>query len=128
MSGPSAPPEDASATPFCPNERAHGRMRPAIVQLHFPAGKLPAKGMRCDACGEESLWGAQLAEAQGTAERLGLYGPQRVGSRRLHRSGTSIVVSLDPVLLQEALGGATAGDEVEVGRQGDAIVIRRAKG
>lgn len=124
MSAPSAP-RAAASYPTCPNDKAHGAMQPAILQMHFPRGRLPASGMRCAVCGEESLWAEQVDDVQKTARRLGLFGPERSDVRRLHRSGTSIVVSLDPALLAEALGGAKAGDEVEVGRLGDAIVIRR---
>ncbi len=101
-------------------------MERAILDLHFPAGKLPVKGWRCPACGEEDLAAEQVADAQQVARRLGLYGIEGPRRRKLQRSGTSTVVTLDPTLLAEALGGAVAGDEVEVGRQGDAIVIRRA--
>jgi hypothetical protein len=101
-------------------------MQRAILTMHFPVGKLPAIGWRCGACGEESFSGATVAEAQETARRLGLFGPESPRRRKLQRSGTSTVVTLDPAFLAEALGGAGPGDEVVVARQGDAIVIRRA--
>lgn len=101
-------------------------MAPAIIEMDYPRGKLPVEGMRCAVCGEEWLWAEQVHNARLQAERLGLYGPTRSGKRKLHRSGTSVVVSLDPALLREALGGAQPGDEVEVSQQGDAVVIRRA--
>jgi hypothetical protein len=101
-------------------------MQRAIIPMHFPQGKLPASGWRCAACGEESLSAPAMAELQDTARRLGLYGPESERRRRLQRSGTSTVVTLDPAFLADALGGAGPGDEVLVARQGDAIVIRRA--
>ncbi|MEA3198940.1 MAG: hypothetical protein QOE90_368 [Thermoplasmata archaeon] len=113
---------------LCPNDRGHGRMQPALIEMDYPRGKMPAEGMRCPVCGEEAFWAEQVHHARRLAERLGLYGPTRSSKRKLHRSGTSVVVSLDPTLLREALGGAQPGDEVEVSQQGDAVVIRRASG
>lgn len=101
-------------------------MARAILAVHFPLGKLPALGWRCPACGEESFSAPTVAEAQATARKLGLFGIEHPRRRKLQRSGTSVVVTLDPTLLAEALGGAVVGDEVEVGRLGDAIVVRRA--
>lgn len=100
-------------------------MSRALVDVQFPRGKIPVKGWRCPECGE-SVFSAQQADAaQRMARELGLFGPERASRRKLQRSGTSIVVTLDPALLEEALGGASVGDEVEVGRLGDAIIIRR---
>lgn len=62
------------------------------------------------------------------ARRLGLYGIEDRRRRKLLRTGGSLAVTLDPELLREALGGPAAGTTVEVGRQGDRIVIRRAGG
>lgn len=101
-------------------------MRPAVVEVEFPRGRLPAEGFRCPECGEEAFLSVDpiLDEAQ----RLGLLDMGKPKRRKLQRTGNSVTVSLDRELLEDVLGGAGPGDTVEVGRQGDHIAIRRAKG
>lgn len=99
-------------------------MEPASFDIRFPMGSLPANGFRCPQCGEEAVLSPELRQLEHLAARLGLYGLQDARRRKLQRTGNSITVSLDPRLVREVLRGAGPGDEVEVGRQGDAIVIR----
>lgn len=99
-------------------------MEPAILKVRFPVGALPARGFRCPVCGEEEL---ALREAQALGElahRLGLFGVEDRQRRRLLKNGNSFMVTLDPALVREVLRGAKPGEEIEVGRQGDRIVIR----
>lgn len=96
----------------------------AVVEVTYPAGKLLVEGFRCPLCGEEYFTGDQVAESQRRAEELGLFGPRRVSRRKLRQVGSSLSVTLDRGILRELLPDAKAGDEVEVGLEGDKIVIR----
>lgn len=98
-------------------------MEPAILKVRFPLGWLPARGYRCPVCGEEELALSEAHVLDELAHRLGLFGVEQRQRRKLQRTGNSVTVSLDPRLLEEALRGAGPGDMVEVGRQGDRIVI-----
>lgn len=100
-------------------------MDAAILEVRFPRGVLPAKGYRCPRCGREVLLGADAAELQELGHRLGLFGPERKSRRRLMKTGGSIAVTLDPELLRSVLGHARAGAVVEVGLEGERIVIRK---
>lgn len=97
---------------------------PAIVVVNYPGGTLPVEGFRCPVCGEELFTGDQVAESQRRAEELGLFGPRRVSRRKLRQVGSSLSVTLDRDILRELLPDAKAGDEVEIGLEGDKIVIR----
>jgi hypothetical protein len=93
--------------------------------VRFPVGSLPARGFRCPRCGEAILLAAEAEALEAMARRLGLYGVEDRRRRKLLRTGGSLAVTLDPELLRAALGAPGAGATVEVGRQGDSIVIRR---
>lgn len=85
------------------------------------------EGFRCPQCGEELFTGDQVEEGQRRAQKLGLFGPQRVSRRKLRQVGSSLSITLDRGILQKILPGAKAGDELEVGLEGDRIVIRQAE-
>lgn len=102
-------------------------MRHAVVELRYPVGIVPVKGFRCPVCGEEEMPLAEVGRAQRLAAELGLYGIEHARERRLQRTGNSVTVSLDPFLLKEVLGGAGPGTVVQVGKQGDRIVITAAE-
>lgn len=97
---------------------------PAIIQLSYPGGVLPAEGFRCPVCGEEMFTGEQVETNQRRASALGFYGMERVSRRKLRQVGSSLSVTLDPAILRDLMPNAKAGDEVEVGREGKKIVIR----
>lgn len=97
---------------------------PAIVEIRYPGGPLPLEGYRCPKCGEELFTGEQVEAGERRARALGLYGARRVTRRKLRQVGSSLSVTLDRGILSELLPGAKAGDEVEVGLEGDKIVIR----
>lgn len=101
-------------------------MELTVLSLAFPRGTLPVKGFRCPTCGAEELLLGELAKARETARRIGLLKTGRAERRRLLRVGNSLGITLAPAVVREVLGGVHAGEEVLVGVQGDAIVIRRA--
>ena len=95
-----------------------------MVQVTYPGGPLLVEGYRCPLCGEELFTGEQVELSQRRAEKLGLFGPRRVSRRKLRQVGSSLSVTLDRGILRELMPDAKAGDEVEVGLEGDKIVIR----
>lgn len=99
-------------------------MSPAIVTMRFPKGTLPASGYRCATCGLDVVGADETQRAFDEARGLGLFGVQNAKRRKLTTVGTSLGVTLDKEL-REALG-VVKGDDLEVGLQGDAIVIRKA--
>lgn len=99
-------------------------MDPAILNVHFPEGDLPARGFRCPICASERL--LNLPALQQLARKIGLYGVEHASTRTLQRTGSSITVTLDPELLREIVPNAKPGTKVTVGLQGDGIVIRAA--
>lgn len=101
-------------------------MEPAILECHFPRGKLPGHGFKCPLCGEEVLLAEEVGRLQVEGHRLGLYGLENAQRRKLLRTGNSVTVSLDPELLREVLGNRKPGDWVRVGREGGRIVIEPA--
>lgn len=102
-------------------------MQPALLSVRFPEGTLPAKGFRCPTCGEERLTATESERISTLGRKLGLYGVEQRRTRKLLKTGGSLAVTLDPEMLRDVLGEVRAGTSVEVGRQGDAIVIRRRK-
>lgn len=100
-------------------------MEEAVVEVRFPLGTLPCRGYRCPTCGREDVLGSDAGDLQELARRLGLFGPERRSRRKLMRTGGSIAVTLDPELLRSVLGHARAGAVVEVGLEGERIVIRK---
>lgn len=96
-----------------------------MLLVRFPGGAIPGRGFRCRQCGEESLLAEETERLHGLAERLGLFGLQGKKRRKLLKTGGSLAVTLDPELLREVLGKARAGTYVQVGREGDRIVITR---
>jgi predicted RNA-binding Zn-ribbon protein involved in translation (DUF1610 family) len=109
----------------CPNHETAIYCDPAVVEIAFPLGKLPATGFRCPKCGEEILRGRTLEAAQQLARKLGLYGPQNVKERKALQIGRSVGVTLDRAHL-EALG-IHAGDVLEIGVAGDHLEVRVSK-
>ena len=97
---------------------------PAILEIRYPGGPLPLEGYRCPQCGEELFTGDQVLVGERRAAALGLYGPRRVSRRKLRQVGSSLSVTLDRGLLRELMPDAKPGDEVEIGLEGDKIVIR----
>lgn len=102
--------------PSCPKDEV-------VLELRYPRGQLPARGYRCPTCGEESLLGADAQRADDLAHRLGLFGTERFGTRKLLRAGNSVAVTLDPHLVAEVLHGTKPGTRVRVGREGGRIVV-----
>lgn len=94
------------------------------MEIRYPGGPLPVEGYRCPRCGEELFTGEQVLAGERRAAALGLYGPRRLSRRKLRQVGSSLSVTLDRGILRELLPHAKAGDEVEVGLEGDKIVIR----
>jgi hypothetical protein len=124
MSEPS-PPAGADSRPLCrEHEGEPAPMERAILQVHFPRGRIPANGWRCPACGDEVLTGRDAREVEQTAKRLGLYGLQHETVRKVTRIGDSVGVTLAPGLLQDA--NLQVGDEVVIGSAGGAIILRSA--
>jgi len=111
-------------TPMCHRHASPVRCLPAVVDLEYPGGTLPAEGYRCPRCGHELFDAEQVEQAQKRARELGLHGIERSSRRKLRQVGSSLSVTLDPELLRELFPHAKAGDEVEVGREGSRIVIR----
>lgn len=102
--------------------------REAVVELEFPGGRLPVKGLQCPSCGNEVVSAGAIERITATARELGLLGIDHARRRKLRRTGTSISVTLDPELLALIAPGAKVGDKVTVGRLGNKIVIERAEG
>lgn len=98
-------------------------MERAILLVHFPRGKVPARGFQCPVCGDERLLADDVSDVRNLAAELGLYGIENASTRKLLRTGTSVAVTLDPGLVRDVLHGAKPGDPVKVGRQGGRIVI-----
>lgn len=97
-----------------------------VLRFNYPRGSLPARGFRCASCGHESLRAEDVEALQQLARTLGMYGIDRMQTRRLLRTGGSLAVTLDPELLKEVIGDAKAGTQVKVGREGNRIVIEAA--
>lgn len=117
----------APSAPECPNDHVATAMRPAVLRVHFPAGTLPVEGFKCPQCGEETIASDVVAKTQRIARRIGLFGSEHAAIRRLVKTGSSLAVTLDRERLAEILGHEpAAGEEVVVGRRGDAIVIEGA--
>jgi DNA-binding MarR family transcriptional regulator len=117
--------EALSSMPHCGRHDAPRRMVPAVIDVQFPRGALPVAGYRCPEDGEEMFDGEAVQRAQERARELGLFGAERVTRRKLRQVGSSLSVTLDPEVLEKILPGAKPGDEVEVGLEGDKIVVRR---
>lgn len=101
-------------------------MDAAIVQMQYPKGALPSRGYQCGVCGNETLLLPDAKAVNDLARVLGLFGVEGARERKLQRTGTSLCVTLDPKMLQEAMPGARPGTVVRVGRQGSRIVVEPA--
>jgi hypothetical protein len=98
----------------------------AIVMMNYPAGSLPARGFRCEVCGNETLLLQDAQAVNDLAKRLGMFGLEDARSRKLQRTGTSLCVTLDPELLRKTFPRAKRGSVVRVGSQGSRIIIEEA--
>lgn len=98
-------------------------MEETILRVRFPKGQLPARGFRCPVCHDERLLLEEAHHLDELAHELGLFGVENQHRRKLLRTGNSLAVTIDPDLIRDILDGATAGEEVRVGRMGRKIVI-----
>lgn len=94
---------------------------PAILTMHFPLGDLPVKGAKCPSCGEEILLPEQVDQAQQTARRLGLLGPDLRTTRAAIKLGSSTAMTFDQELARKA--GIEPGTQLEVGLLGGRVVV-----
>lgn len=99
-------------------------MSEAVLSMDFPLGKLPVQGYRCPRCGEEIFLGEAVAATQQLAKRLGLYGIEGRGRRTALKIGNSVGLTVDPSTAKAL--GIEPGTELELGIQGDALVIHVA--
>ena len=68
-------------------------MKPDILYTHFPEGKLPVRGFRCEKCGYELIPLEEAKRAQEEAERLGLYGVANpLTGHRITKSGNNLSI------------------------------------
>jgi hypothetical protein len=71
----------------------NGEMTPDILFTHFPEGKLPVRGYRCEKCGYELIPLDEAKRVQNEAEKLGLYGVANpLTGRRITKSGNNLSV------------------------------------
>lgn len=119
-----SPPRVADFQPRCFNHLPQRVfMEPAEIEARYPGGILVSAGFRCPRCGDEAFTADQVERDQKEARRLGLFGIEQATTRTLQRTGTSVTVSLDPVLLRDVLRHAKPGTKVKVGRHGDHVAI-----
>jgi len=71
----------------------NSEMNPDILFTHFPEGKLPVRGFRCEKCGYELIPLDEAKRVQDEAERLGLYGVANpLTGRHITKSGNNLSV------------------------------------
>lgn len=96
-------------------------MEPAILTMQFPLGPLPVKGAKCPECGEEVFIAGQVEQAQETARRLGLFGPELKSTRKAIELGSSTGMTFEREIAKRA--GIRPGTELEIDFTGGRIII-----
>jgi len=101
-------------------------MTPDIIYTHFPRGKLPVRGYRCEKCGYEMIPLEEAKRVQDEAEILGLYGaPNPLTGRNVTRSGNNLSVYI-PKEYEKKLD-LKKGTPIRMWLQGDTICIEPEK-
>ncbi len=94
-----------------------------ILYTHFPRGRLPVRGYRCEKCGYEMIPLEEAKSAQDEAEKLGLYGVANpLTGRYITKSGNNLCVYI-PKEYERVLD-LKPKTPVKIWLQGDTICIQ----
>ena len=99
-----------------------GELEPSILDIHFPVGTLPVKGLKCSRCGDELILPDEARRGQELAEKLGLYGAVNPLTRKITKCGTNLAIYI-PKEFERQLS-LEKGTPIKLWLQKDQICIK----